>query len=408
MSNVMFQVLHRRRIKTMAGACNVLDHNLRNKILKSDLEQSESEEISIPNYLDVNFMKYNKHTGCLSREELCHEYQQKIDEAKLERKIQRNASRVIETVISSSHSFCEDWKTNENSMNKMQQYLEDSVAWETKRNGDVVLSVSYHWDETTPHVHILSIPLVPCIDKVTNKEKVKFSASEFFGGRGDLIRMHSDFYETVGRNYGLERGRNGSRTSHKDLKDYKGWEQEQREMILEKEKLLMGQEQEILVLQNENLHNAKFLSQREQELKKREHRIGFDENEVKAKQHDFELLIKKSKKNIPQIPEPPISLSRNKLQEWTDSVQTTVSNSFQNIKSAYSILVQKYNKMLSELQKIRSANKELYDENVLIKNILLNKPLSEIQADREDFAQRKKEQELKVKARNKDRGGYSR
>lgn len=405
MSDAMYHVFHRRRITTLSGACNVRDHNSRSMLISASGELVEDESVKIPDYIDIQFTKYNTVYGCQSREEFCNEYWEKLEKAKLERKPQKNASRIVETVISSSHSFCEDWKSNDESRLRLKAYLEDGVAWEYERHGDVVLNVAYHWDETTPHVHILSVPLVQYTKKETNEIKLKFSSSEFFGSKGDLIKMHTDFHEQVGKKYGLERGQYGSRATHKELRDYKAWEREQREKLLQRELLLAEEESKTNEQKKWNSEVVKKLSKREEELLKWEYKVDFDVKVLDVKKKDFDKMAAKANQGIPRIPEPPISLNRNKVKQWVDSVQEHVTKTFQALKAAYESMGVMYNKAIAEVQKLRMVNKQLHDEYVQIMHILLNKPLAEIQAHREMFAAQKKEQARKiVEPDGKERG----
>jgi hypothetical protein len=371
-------------------------------------ENVVEESSSIPAYIDQEAMKFNKMQGCLSTEEFCREYQRLIDEAKLERKIQKNASRVIETVISSSHSFCEDWKTNEESRLKVQRYLEDAVNWERERRGNVVLSVTVHYDELTPHVHVLSVPLVSYLDKTTNERKMKFSASEFFGSKGDLIKMHTDFHEQIGKKFGLERGQYGSRATHKELKDYKAWEREQREMLKKRELDLAKTENASKEQQQHNEKVIKALSEREDELLKREYKVGFDAKVLDIKKKEFTKMAARANQGIPRIPVPPLTLNLAKITKWVDSVQEHVTSAFQGLKAAYESLNHMYNKAVKEIQMLRTANKQLHEENVRITHDLLNKPYADIQAHRDAVAAQKKEQEMKTLGHEGTERGRSR
>ncbi len=405
MSDVMYHVIHNRRIMTIAGACLVLIHNLRLKFSFGSQEHAVEEVGNIPVYIDPESMKYNKMYGCLSTEEFCLEYQRLIEQAKLERKIQKNASRVIEMVISASHSFCADWKTNDASREKVLRYLEDAVKWERERHGNVQLSVTYHMDELTPHCHILSVPLVPYFDKTTNEPKMKFSASEFFGSKGDLIKMHTDFHENVGKKYGLERGQYGSRASHKELKDYKSWEREQRDMLMKRELALDKTETATNEQQQHNAAVIKALSERENELLKREYKVGFDSKVLELRKKEFAKMAERTNQDIPRIPVPPITLNKVKINKWVNSVQEHVTKTFQAIKAAYESMGVMYNKAITEVQKLRTVNKQLQDENVKMKFIILNIPLAEIQAQREAYAAKTKEQKRQsVEPDEKDQG----
>ena len=59
------------------------------------------------------------------------------------------------------------------------------------------MSAVVHYDETTPHMHILSVPLT---------QDGRLSAREIVGNRANLSRMQTEFFEQVGKSYKLERG----------------------------------------------------------------------------------------------------------------------------------------------------------------------------------------------------------
>lgn len=375
---IQYHVLHRRRIATMAGACNILEHNLRKAITDNREEENLDSQVKIPEYIDEKAMVLNVYKGALSRSSFCDEYQRMIDEAKLQRKIQRNASRVIETVISASHSFCENWRENEEEYNRMRQYLNDSVEWELREHGKVILSVAYHWDELSPHAHILSCPLLSVIDAKTNERRIKYSASEFFGSKGDLIKMHTDFHKAVGSKYGLERGVLGSRATHKELKDFRNWEKEQRAFLADSLHKVQQQDLSNQEHENRNRLTAQELAMRERELKKRELKINSDSQLLNAQKSAFERMVEKSKNDIPQVPEPPATLNRWRLKAWVESVQENITKVFHGLKGAYELLASKYSSAVSELRQLKAENKKLYDENREIKHSLLYMPIDEI------------------------------
>lgn len=417
MSNGMYQVLHRRRIVTIAGACNVLAHNLRLGMRgsESSVINEDVAEIAIPDYMNREYMGLNTYLGSQTTSDFCINYQKKIDDAKLMRKPQRNASKIVETVFSSSHSFCEDWKINPEAKKIMEQYLNDGVEWELKLRGDVTLSVVIHWDESTPHIHVLSLPLVEYKEENSNEIKLKFSSSEFFGNIGDLKKLHTDYHTGVSKKYGLERGVSGSRASHKELRDYKSWEKEQRYKFAEKEIFL---EKEILKSKlstdKNKEHEAALINRevtivaREKELKQREWKASYSEHVVDAKQDMFDRSVVRVNQNIPSIPKPPATLNQKKIQSWVDVVQDAVTKAFKQLNTAYETLLKKYQQSILEVTGLRKWNKELKNENAIIKNELLNKPFEDIKVYREQYFQQSKMSILERGARLKKEKGLSR
>ena len=67
------------------------------------------------------------------------------------------------------------------------------------------------YDETSPHVCAYVVPIDP---------KGKLNCSHFLDGREKLTQMQTDFADKVGRQFGLERGIEGSKAKHKTIKQY--------------------------------------------------------------------------------------------------------------------------------------------------------------------------------------------
>ena len=74
--------------------------------------------------------------------------------------------------------------------------LKNLQQFHQRKFGHVVSAV-IHYDETTPHLHILSVPLT---------QDGRLSAREIIGNRANLSRMQTEFFEQVGKEHGLERG----------------------------------------------------------------------------------------------------------------------------------------------------------------------------------------------------------
>jgi hypothetical protein len=122
-------------------------------------------------------------------------------------------------------------------------YFEDARQWLYQRHGkDNVVSCAVHQDERTPHLVAYVVPLVerqgktrqrsvivgkdadgkPIRELRTFAEKgsVSLSAKEFLGGREKLRAMQTDFAETVGSKYGLERGKERSTAKHQTVRAF--------------------------------------------------------------------------------------------------------------------------------------------------------------------------------------------
>lgn len=102
-----------------------------------------------------------------------------------------NSVVALDAIYTASGEFFKD-KSNE----EKNQFFRDCLEFHQRKFGHVISAV-IHYDETTPHMHILSVPLT---------QDGRLSAREIVGNRANLSRMQTEFFEQVGRGYGLERG----------------------------------------------------------------------------------------------------------------------------------------------------------------------------------------------------------
>ena len=94
-------------------------------------------------------------------------------------------------------------------------YFRDSLEWLKQRHGaENVVYAGIHQDETTPHMYAYVVPRDP--------ESGRLNAKRWLGGAKALRDMQSEFAEQVGRQHGLERGLEGSRSRHTTIQAYYG------------------------------------------------------------------------------------------------------------------------------------------------------------------------------------------
>lgn len=124
----------------------------------------------------------------------------------LPEKIRKNAVRAVEFMMTVSPEVMSREGFNSVSyLNACQRWVRDKFGKEN------VFFIAQHLDETTPHVSLLLTPL---------DDKGKLNARKFFGGREKMSDLQDDFYESVGKEFGLERGIKGSKAKHQTIKSY--------------------------------------------------------------------------------------------------------------------------------------------------------------------------------------------
>lgn len=123
----------------------------------------------------------------------------------LTRKPRPDANKVIEILVTASKEGFEG-KTYAEQL----QMLKDGVEFaKNKAGADNVISVSYHFDERTPHAHILAIPIVtrPRSSEKDSELITTLDAQRILGGPKEMTEMwsaYADHMQEKGHN--LKRG----------------------------------------------------------------------------------------------------------------------------------------------------------------------------------------------------------
>lgn len=222
-----YVVAHCRKVSTV-GLGAVVHHNARQSVYDEEL----SPLGELPEYIThPERARYNEGDGVDSRAV----YKRRsdiIEMAKLGRKPQKNAAAAVEFSVSASPEFFKSHKPKE-----WKAYFSDVRDFLGKRYGsDLVVSWNVHCDETTPHMHLLMVPII------NTPEGLKYSSGRFLGGLTGLRALQTEIYEQVGRKWGLERGIEGSGARHTNQTE---WLAERKKELAIKEKALAEREQKI-------------------------------------------------------------------------------------------------------------------------------------------------------------------
>ena len=123
---------------------------------------------------------------------------------KLKGQIKKVSNVMCELIITSDKDFFEN--TGEQETKRYFKLAYDFVANYNSLGEEFIVSAKVHNDETTPHLHIVFIPVVHTIDK-KGKSINKIACSEFWKGRESYRVLQDRFYQYVIENgFDLERG----------------------------------------------------------------------------------------------------------------------------------------------------------------------------------------------------------
>ena len=105
-------------------------------------------------------------------------------------------------------------KTFFDKLSKMQRYIffENCAKFFAGRYGEEnIISAVVHLDETTPHMHLNLMPIT---------SNGRLCSKQLFD-KPQLQKLQTDFYEEVGKKYGLHRGKEGSQRKHLSTAEFK-------------------------------------------------------------------------------------------------------------------------------------------------------------------------------------------
>jgi hypothetical protein len=177
-----YAIMRLKKLKSAAKIMGMARHNFRS--------------IDTPN-ADPSKVLLNEHKACSGVFEVMEKYK-----ALLPDKVRKNAIHAVDYMITTSATA---------SPRDNQIAIDKGIEWVTEKHGkENVLMCSIHRDETTPHVHIVVMPLLDG----------KLNGKHFVGGHKDrLSDLQTEYFELLGDTE-LERGVKGSKAKHETIKHW--------------------------------------------------------------------------------------------------------------------------------------------------------------------------------------------
>jgi hypothetical protein len=179
-----YLIMRVEKLKSKSSIKGMASHNFR--------------AINTPN-ADSKLTNKNEHRASQSVSECM----QKYDDLKPE-KIRKNAVHALDYMITTSSDASEKDK---------EIAISEAIDWVTEKHGkENILMCSVHRDETTPHVHIVAMPLLDG----------KLNAKHFVGGsKHRMAELQDELHERVADKTELKRGIRGSRANHQTIKNWR-------------------------------------------------------------------------------------------------------------------------------------------------------------------------------------------
>lgn len=183
-----FVILRHAKIKSSArGAVISHNHRLSDEIEKINIDAKQ---------------------GHLNRSLMGQGAMQRLNE-KLPSKMRKDAVIAIETLITASPEFFDAIEKDRSKLSenpKFKKWVVDSQIWMKKEWGDNVIDAVLHMDESSPHIHFLTVPLM---------KDGRLCAKDFLAL--GVMQRHQTEYAAAMESHGLERGLSVKETKRRHI-----------------------------------------------------------------------------------------------------------------------------------------------------------------------------------------------
>ena len=251
----------------------------------------------------------------------------------LKGQIKKVSNVMCELIITSDKYFFD--LIGENETKRYFQMAYDFVKDYQNLGEQYIVSAKVHLDETTPHLHIVFIPVIHKFDKKSGKMIDKISCSEFWKGKDSYKKLQDSFYKCVKDNgFDLERGKSNNleHLSTEKLKQITNYENIKYELKNNKIKEVDNTNLQMVVAQNKKLvvYTNKLKSYLTKSFKVMERADNLQAENKDLKQENYEL--KKENKRLKEYIEHTfeyVSLlfdfSKNSLKRLVDTFVNTLN-----------------------------------------------------------------------------------
>ena len=230
---------------------------------------------------------------------------QLIEKNNLKCRITSYTNLACEFIITSDKEFFE--RIGEEETKRYFQVAYNFVANYKNLGEQYILSAKVHLDESTPHLHIVFMPVIHTKDKNGNKID-KIACSEYWKGKDSYKQLQDNFYKYITENgFDLERGkeREVEHLSTEKLKQITNYDNIKYEMEQEQIQPLNTQNLDLILAQNHELikyvnklklHLSKSYSAVEtiEKLQKENTNLQYENQELKRENHKLKNYISKT------------------------------------------------------------------------------------------------------------------
>lgn len=280
-----YAILRLAKLKTRGQIAASLGHNLREKGKREKFYPHADPERMYDNTFFAPFEMDGRKVLMPGNSQRSNVYPEMDHHNRVTRFLRQRADSVqmLEFLITASPEAMEKMSRYE-----QDEYLTKALKWITKRHGfDNIVSAAIHRDEKTPHLHVHVIPVAHSRLK-NGREVLTLSHNKWYGSRGQLRDLQTDFANEVAADFGLLRGEERSRAEHTDLKKWRSMQKQEAVYVQEKidslEDIVTDTKSRRIIANAITLYSTLIEKEREikpsQELEKLRRDVGDVKNQI--------------------------------------------------------------------------------------------------------------------------------
>ena len=117
----------------------------------------------------------------------------------------------LRTIMDEDLQALKEGKLKKWSDSRIHEWAMDNFYWLARQVGwENIVTFNVHCDETTPHIHATVVPMF----------RGRLNAKKLIGGQDKLKKLRDSHAKEVGKKWGLQRGVEGSRATHTEVRDF--------------------------------------------------------------------------------------------------------------------------------------------------------------------------------------------
>ena len=254
-------------------------------------------------------------------------------ENNLQGRIIKTTNVACEFIITSDREFFEN--IGEEETKRYFQTAYDFVSSYKGLGKKYILSAKVHLDESTPHMHLVFIPVIHKIDKKSGKPIDKIACSEYWKGKDSYRELQNNFHKyVIEHGFNLERGK-ANNTQHlkiETLKQITNYEnikyelsQEEIQPINSKNiKLVLKQNQELIKYTNKlktQLNKSYNAINRVTKLQQDNTNLKIENEELKKENNKLKIYIERTFQVVKNLFSFPIDRFKRLVDNFTNYFQ---------------------------------------------------------------------------------------